>query len=356
MKHVSWLIGAFAVLFLSAQPSLAEENLDINQIFIEKYKIRLTIDVHCFVDATHKHPNPAKKDSDMYVAGRAPEIDRATVAEIQNAKSARHAVSLDKNAEGSGNAVSLSGVWRIWPEHAGDKSHIQQTGAGSPYYEGFGPTNPPHVFEIYPVLKIGDNDLSVTLRPIERFAHKNTEHGFAEHERGAFEVTPSDYRMQMRMRMIEYNYVKSLMRLRKHFHLEQDGEFLSKDIYSPDEAEPLVHGRRIGFVAGTAPDEKQKSLKVDECMRVPGIPRVDLALVSWRVKRGGDVLRVRAKAEKLMQDLRPDTYKKAREAMRQARPRRHGRLERYFVSVVMELVRRGGCEIGPDTATRDPDL
>jgi hypothetical protein len=80
------------------------------------------------------------------------------------------------------------------------------------------------------------------------------------------------------------------MKLRKRFHREEDGEFISAAIYSSEE-ELLVHDRRVGFVAGTAPDEKQKTVQVGECMLVLGIPRVDLALVSWRIRHGGDALR-----------------------------------------------------------------
>lgn len=129
---------------------------------------------------------------DMRVAGRAPEIGLATVAEIQNAKDVPEAVNRVRAVEGSGQAIALSGVWRIWPDHGGDNS--------------------------------------------------------------------------------------------------QDGEFISAQIYSPEE-ELLVHDRRIGFVAGTAPDEKQRMVKVGECILVLGIPRVDLALVSWRIRHGGDALR-----------------------------------------------------------------
>ncbi|WP_143035332.1 hypothetical protein [Bradyrhizobium sp. Rc2d] len=95
------------------------------------------------------------------------------------------------------------------------------------------------------------------------------------------------------MRMIGYNYVKFMLKLRKRFHREDDGEFVSAAIYSAkeDEQELLVHDRRVGFVAGTAPDEKQKSLQVGDCMLMLGIPRVDLALVSWRIRHGGDALR-----------------------------------------------------------------
>ena len=275
---------------LLSQAALAEEVLELNRSFIEQYKNRLTIRVTYFVDAAHKQPNPASKDGDMHVAGRSPQIGLATVAEIQNAKLVPDAVQTVKDVEGKGQTIQITGVWRIWPEHGGDNTHVQQSSAGAPY-TGPGPTNPPHVFEIHPILKIEQDDLSGTLKPIEGFTPKQADVAFPRYEQGAFQIEPSADRVRMHMRMIGYNYVEFTMRLNKRFQREEDGEFISAAIYSDDE-ELLVHDRRIGFVQGTAPDAKQKTLQVGECMRVLGIPRVDLALVSWRLRNGSpDVLR-----------------------------------------------------------------
>jgi hypothetical protein len=289
MPRFAKLGWTFVFLLLPTSFSFADSILELNQSFIEKYKNKLTISVHYTVDAAHKRPNPAAKDGDMHVAGRAPEIGLATVAEIQNAKDAPDAVRAVHDVEGSGQAIDLSGVWRIWPEHGGDNTHIQQSDAGAPF-EGSPATNPPHVFEVHPILKIGDQDLTSTLRPIEGFDAKDANQAFLRYEGGSFEITPSQGRVRMRMRMMGFNYVKFLMKVRKRFPREQDGEFVSAAIYSEEE-ELLVHDRRVGFVAGTAPDEKQKTMKVGECMLVLGIPRIDLALVSWRIRHGGDALR-----------------------------------------------------------------
>lgn len=170
----------------------------------------------------------------------------------------------------------------------GDSSHIQQAGPGLPF-EGRPPTNPPHVFEIHPVLKIEGQDLANTLHPIQDFDEKKADQAFPRYESGSFEIIPSGSRVRMRMRMVGFNYVKFLMNVRKRFHRVKDGEFISAAIY-PDDGELLVRDRRIGFVAGTAPDEKQKTAKVGQCFFVLGIPRIDLALVSWRIARGGDAL------------------------------------------------------------------
>jgi hypothetical protein len=287
MRRAVWLIPA--IFLLTTQASIADDILELNRSFVEKFKNRLTISATYIVDAAHKRPNPASKDGDMHVAGRAIEIGLATVAEIQNAKDVPDAVNAVKGVEGSGRTIPITGVWRIWPEHGGDNSHIQQSGPG-PQFQGSGPTNPPHVFEIHPILKIQGQDLSSTLRPIEGFEAKDAEQAFARYERGSFEITPSEDRVRMRMNMVGFNYVKFLMKVRKRFNREEDGEFVSAGIYS-EEGELVVHDRRVGFVAGTAPDDKQKSVKVGECILVLGIPRIDLALVAWRIQHGGDALR-----------------------------------------------------------------
>jgi hypothetical protein len=288
------LLCAAALALLATTPAWSEEILVLNRTFIEKFKNRLTIEAKYIVDAAHKKPNPADKDGDMHVAGRSPDIGLAVVAEIQNAKDAPEAVKIVRDVEGSNKQINVEGVWRIWPEHGGDKTHDQITGAG-PKFTGIGPTNPPHVFEIHPVLKVENEDVRSTLKPIEGFEPKNARDAFTRYEHGFFEIsaTPKAKRVTMRMRMVGFNYVEFVMRVNKRFKRESDGEFLSASVLTLDD-ELLVHDRRIGFVAGTAPDEKQKALKEGECIRILGIPRVDLALVSWRINNASkkpDVLK-----------------------------------------------------------------
>lgn len=281
--HRPLLCAALLSLFFPAQ-ALAEEILELNRSFIEKYKNHLTISVNYFVDAAHKQPNPADRDGDMHLAGRSSHIGIATVAEIQNAKDAGVAIQIMKNVLGTNQTVAVTGVWRIWPEHGGDKEHAQRTGAGT-RYTGPGPTNPPHVFEIHPILQVESEDLRATLKPIPEFTPKTAREAFERYERGHFEIkaTPKAKRVHMSMRMVGFNYVEFLMKLNKRFERVADGEFVSAAIYTLNE-EMIVHDRRIGFIQGTAPDEKQKTLAVGQCIRVLGIPRVDLALVSWRIR------------------------------------------------------------------------
>jgi hypothetical protein len=54
------------------------------------------------------------------------------------------------------------------------------------------------------------------------------------------------------------------------------------------EGELLVHNRRMVCVAGTAPEATVKKLQVGERLHVLGLPRIDLALVQWRVDNARD--------------------------------------------------------------------
>ncbi len=283
-------LGAYstALLLIAATTvATADDVLEINRTFLDKYKDRLTISVPYIVDAAHKKPNPPEKDGDMHVAGRSPAVGLATVAEIQNAKDAATAIQRIKSVEGTTNQIKITGVWRIWPEHGGDHDHIQVSGPG-PKYTKTGPTNPPHVFEIHPILQVDNEKLFDLLKPIDGFKPKEAEDAFGHYERASFEISRKGKKVQMHMRMVGFNYVEFLMRLDRRFDRVDDGEFVSASIFSVGEEELIVHNRRVGFVADSAPDTKQRTMKVGECIHLLGIPRVDLSLVGWRLDNAKD--------------------------------------------------------------------
>src|SRR5947207_742950 len=98
-------LGAFALALFAGTPASSEEILVLNRSFIEKFKNRLTIDAKYIVDAAHKKANDPKKDGDMHIAGRSPDIGLAVVAEIQNAKDALGAVKIVHDVEGSSTQI-----------------------------------------------------------------------------------------------------------------------------------------------------------------------------------------------------------------------------------------------------------
>jgi len=153
---------ATAILMLvAAAPTIAQTSISLKKEFVEEFKNRVTIDTRFIIDKAHAHPNSGAKDGDMHVAGRSPaDVGLATVAEIMNAKEVPSAVQAVHDAEGTGQTIEADGVWRLWPEHGGEQDHRQFSPLNA-----FTTTNPPHVFEIHPVTKLGSEDVLATLHP-----------------------------------------------------------------------------------------------------------------------------------------------------------------------------------------------
>jgi hypothetical protein len=277
------LVAGLAFAFIPAG-AFAETILTLNQTFIEKYKDRITIDANYVIDKAHPHPNPAKADGDMHVAGHSADIGLATVAEIQNAALFPAAIDLVHQLEGAGTPVRVSGVWRLWPEHAGNSDQVQ----GKPL-EPITTTNPDHIFEIHPILAIGTEDVRTSLKPIDGFEEKAADDAFTRYERTPSTISLNAARkaITIQTRMVGYNYVKFEMRLLEAPHPVQDGAFAFAAIYGAD-GDLLVHRRRLGLAQGTPPFEAVQAMQPGQCMMVLGIPRIDLSLVAWRIAHAKD--------------------------------------------------------------------
>lgn len=213
----------------------------------------------------------------MHVAGRAPEIGLPTVAELMNAKLRRDAVDLIKAKEGTGQAVPLSGVWRIWCEHAGTEAQIQ----GAPLVP-FESTNPPHVFEVHPVTHIGTLDVVAdTLVPIVGFETKDAQTAFQTYENLPCHMDLGPTTTTLTTGMAGYNYVEFELELLETPRAVPDGHMVLAKVRDL-EGELLVHKRRMVLVKGSKADTEIGTQAPGATFHVLGIPRVNLYLVRWR--------------------------------------------------------------------------
>ena len=253
--------------------------------FIEKYKDRATIEGSFVVDRAHAHPNPPSKDGDMHIAGRSDqEIRLPIVAEIMNARFEKTAVQLVHQVEGSGNAIGVAGAWRIWCEHGGLSPQVQ----GVPL-SPFTTTNPDHVFEIHPLTKIQDQSLLDSFMPIEGYTTKDATEAFMNYEnrRSQITVSPSAGTTTIATSMGGFNYVEFVMEITSEPKVVGDGEFVFASVHDLN-GELLVKHRRMVFVKDTPPEQVLKRSKVGQKLHVLGVPRVDLAVISWRVQHRSD--------------------------------------------------------------------
>lgn len=257
--------------------------ITLTKKFIADFKDRVTITADDFIiDKAHKEPNPASKDGDIHVAGRAESIGLPIVAEVMNAKFQKPALARIHKLEGTGKQLQVTGAWRLWCEHAGTTKQIM--GAT---LEPFDTTNPPHVFEIHPVTKIDGVDVTSSFQPIKGFTPKDAHDAFVTYENIRCLIKPQGNNVTLFTSMAGYNYVEFILELNEDPGQLKDG-FEAFCKVRDLEGELLVHNRRLVFAEGTEPADRVKDLKKGKRLHVLGLPRIDLALVDWRVKHADD--------------------------------------------------------------------
>lgn len=266
------------LLGFGAHSLFANIEITLKNEFIEQFKDRATISASFIVDKAHPHPNAAKDDGDLHAAGRAEEIGLPIVAEIMNAKSQKPAVDAIHKAEANGNAVPLTGVWRIWCEHGGDSQQIQ----GQPL-KPFKTTNPPHVFEIHPITKFDSTSIIGALRPIQGYKPKDAETAFLRYEALKSHIVLGSGTTTLVTTMAGFNYVEfvAVPLADEHPDTFSDGTAVLASAHTL-EGELLVHKRRMVFVKDSPEEKALKKLKPGNGMHVLGIPRISLKLLSFR--------------------------------------------------------------------------
>jgi len=257
-------------------------SITLKNEFIERYKNRATIATDFTVVHAHKKPNAPSKDGDMHVAGTAPQIELNSVAEIMNAKAETDAVDAIHKAESSGKPVKLEGAWRLWCEHGGTSRQVQ--GGTLPEIED---TNPDHVFEVHPVTKLAGKSLLTSLHKIDGYDPKEAKQAFLKYESLSSEIVPKATTTTIKTIMAGYNYVAFRLEVRGDSKELEDGRVLMANARDLD-GDLVVRNRRMVFVKDSPPEQATKPLKIGECVDVLGIPRIDLALVSWRAHHKDD--------------------------------------------------------------------
>ena len=246
--------GTIAYLAVTAQTT--DMKLQINKAFIERYKNRVTIHTTFTVDRAMESPFPVFLDGDLHLAGRAPQIGLPAVAEIANAGSQKEAVDIVHRAEGTGKPLKVSGVWRVWPEHAAIKMEKQ----GNPLLP-YETSNPEHVFEIHPVTRINDTDLLDSFKPVEGFKPGGAQRTFGIYERASCRLEVESKTVSIFTAAGLYNDVEFIMELADdRQRVVSDGRFVIASARDLDGG-LLVERLRMVFVKGTGPESAVRHLK-----------------------------------------------------------------------------------------------
>ena len=251
----------------------------INKSFIEAYRNRVTIRTTFTVDKAMASPLPVALDGDLHLAGRAPQVGLPIVGEIVNASDEKAAIDLVHRAERTGRPLRVSGVWRIWPEHAGSAVEEQ----GKPL-ETLGSYRPDHVFEIHPVTGIESVGLLGPFRPVKGFKPGGARRTFGIYEKATCTLAVKPTTISIVTETGLYNDVEFIMKLAKTPPLDvADGRFAIASASDLD-GNVLVERLRMVFARGTPPERAVRLLKGGDTLHVYGIPRLNLAEISRRVE------------------------------------------------------------------------
>jgi len=268
-------------VFMTVNAQFSDKDIEfrINRSFIEKYKDRVSITTTFTVDQAMQNPVARIFDGDLHMAGRAPEIGLTAVAEIANGASAKHAVDLVHSVEGKGIPLKISGVWRIWAEHGGRAKQEQ----GTPLAAATS-NNPGHVFEIHPITRINDIGLLDTFRPVEGYLPGSPRDTFDIYENAECTLAVQPKTVSIITRKGLYNDVEFLMEITDERQIEAPGgRFVIASVLDT-KGNLLVKRLRMVFAKDSPPEKAVRLLKRGDRLHVYGLPRMDFAEVSRRVR------------------------------------------------------------------------
>lgn len=264
-------------LFL--QTSGAHKQITLTNQFIERYKNRAVITANCEIlgDAVHD----AAEDGDVHLPVIVEDLGLNCVAEIMNIKDEHAALQEARNAESSHEPINIVGAWRLWCEHPGKTPHIQFDQAP----HGGKPTNPDHVCEIHPVSQIGNTKVLNSFKPIQGYIKvKEAKKAFDGYENLSCQIVP-DFQNQTTTILtpeVGLNYVEFWLTIEDTTQFETIGGRMVRCSVQDKDGATVIGNRRMVFVKGTPPELAVKALHQGDKMHVLGIPRIDLAIVSWR--------------------------------------------------------------------------
>ncbi len=252
--------------------------IEIYKSFLGRYENRVTIDATFTIDKAMRMPQPAGLDGDLHFAGRAPEVGLPIVGEIVNAAARKDAIELTDRMAGTGQSVRMSGVWRIWPEHAGRSEEEQ----GAPL-DSFDTVNPDHVFEIHPVTRIDGLELLDTYKPVDGFKPGDARRTFEIYENAACTIRVKPETVSIVSQTGLYNCVEFLMEISDDPQVAAPGGRFVTASALDLHGGLLVKRLRMVFTAGTAPERAVRNLKRGARLHVYGIPRLDFSEISRRI-------------------------------------------------------------------------
>lgn len=301
------------VLVCASPVCHADMTLALNKTFVNKIKNKATLTTNLNVDSHPNSPHAIKNsgdDGDIHMAGRDSVFKLPLVAEILNARIEPLAMQKLKLTSAD-QAVSITGVWRIWFEHPADTNQIQGKPVPAPAN-----SNPDHVCELHPITKFDGVDVLssfVEIRddkasPAKVYEAYTASKAFPYYEDIDATIQASNTAIMITSVKSKFNYTEFVIELAGKPKDVGDGFLVLAHVFDKDNVdEPVTANvRRMIFVKGTPPADKLLALAQGEQLHVLGIPRVNLNEVfAITSKNGKDPVDVKLPYEMIIAAILP---------------------------------------------------
>jgi len=277
------------ILVILSVTQLSAAEVLLKNSWIATFKNRVSMALTYTLDKAHKKPNPIgekSQDGDMHLAGRSKEVGLPFVVEIVNAGLDAHAGVLDsiKKLAAATGTTKIEGAWRLWFEHPAKKAQQQGATVAAPKN-----TNPPHVFEIHPVTRWGDDPLDESFVPIDGFTAHPAGTAFGRFEKMIVTVTRQKTFTSFDAKMIGFNYVDFNIVLTGAAKKVDDGFMVLAKIADLDGKIIVNTPRRMVIAGNTPPAALIQTAKKGSTFKALGIPRLNLERLMEKSELGESI-------------------------------------------------------------------
>ena len=276
----AWFVQKATNTYMTVDSLFKPKHVKIELLtsFVERNKDNVQIKASFKVDKAMGSPLPAPIDGDLHFAGRSPQIQLAAVAEIANAAHQQEAVNLVHAAQFSGKPLELTGIFRIWPEHAAS-SKVEQ----GKHVDPLDSDTPDHVFEIHPITKINHLSIVSSFTTVDGFLPTGADKAFDTWQKSTCTISYAGDKIAIVAETGLPNDVEFIMQVIGPGREVTGGRFIPAAALNLDGKMRVDHLRMV-FATNTPPEVMARHLKKGDRVHVYGMPRLDLEELARRVK------------------------------------------------------------------------
>lgn len=280
LSSCGWIARQATITYFAVDSKFKPKHvkIEVHKDFVERFKDHVQIQAKFTVDKAMGSPLPGPIDGDLHFAGRSPQVALPLVGEISNASKQKAAVDMVHAAQFSGRALQITGIWRIWPEHASSGEEKQ-----GKHVDPLDSDTPDHVFEIHPVTRINHLSTLSSFTTVDGFTAGGADRTFGIYQKARCTITLDTGTVKIVAETGLYNDVEFIMQITGPQEKVSDGRFVPAAAYNTD-GKLMVDHLRMVFAQGSAPEIAVRHLKKGDRLHVFGLPRIDFSQVWSRIQ------------------------------------------------------------------------